>query len=319
MANAWALDVRVPLFDRALAEASFRLPPQMKLHGACEKYVLKLVLQKHLPRRDRLAAEVRHERADHRLGAGPAAPRRSRSCSGRAVAGPARAVPGRVRRAPAAGPERAGRDAPAPHRRAAVGAGMLEAWLRVFVDGRGRRPEGGLGEVHPLRPRQQVQGARRTGAARAAGARSPSSRRRATRSPTRRSRRRSTRSRPAAGCAGASSTSTTRSPAAGAARQASRCALGVVLVVVGMAVASAVRSWALGVLVARWPRSGCRCSSAPAPRPPWRARPTSSTGCGSAGRASTARPRASSCASRSRAAPRGRSSPTSATTRSTAP
>src|SRR5262249_11117257 len=48
--NAWALDVRVPLFDRALAEASFALPPQMKLHGACEKYVLKLVLQRHLPR-----------------------------------------------------------------------------------------------------------------------------------------------------------------------------------------------------------------------------------------------------------------------------
>src|SRR5262249_52208261 len=50
LSNAWALDVRVPLFDRALAEASFALPPQMKLHGACEKYVLKLVLQRHLPR-----------------------------------------------------------------------------------------------------------------------------------------------------------------------------------------------------------------------------------------------------------------------------
>ncbi|HKB40944.1 MAG TPA: asparagine synthase-related protein, partial [Gemmataceae bacterium] len=36
LSNAWALDARVPLFDRALAEASFRLPPQLKLHGACE-------------------------------------------------------------------------------------------------------------------------------------------------------------------------------------------------------------------------------------------------------------------------------------------
>src|SRR5207245_1353377 len=50
MSNAWGLDMRVPLFDRALAEASFRLPPRLKLHGATEKYVLKLVLQKKLPR-----------------------------------------------------------------------------------------------------------------------------------------------------------------------------------------------------------------------------------------------------------------------------
>ncbi|MFO1524855.1 MAG: asparagine synthase-related protein [Turneriella sp.] len=50
MANAWGLDVRMPFFDRALAEASFMLPPQMKLHGATEKYILKRVLQKHLPR-----------------------------------------------------------------------------------------------------------------------------------------------------------------------------------------------------------------------------------------------------------------------------
>jgi asparagine synthase (glutamine-hydrolysing) len=43
--QCWGLDVRVPLFDRALAEASFTLPPGMKLRGACEKYVLKLSLQ----------------------------------------------------------------------------------------------------------------------------------------------------------------------------------------------------------------------------------------------------------------------------------
>lgn len=49
MANAWALDVRVPLFDRTLAVASFRIPPRLKLHGASEKYVLKLAMQGRLP------------------------------------------------------------------------------------------------------------------------------------------------------------------------------------------------------------------------------------------------------------------------------
>jgi len=51
MSNAWALDARVPLFDRALAETSFRLPPGMKLHGACEKYVLKLIIPSRSPTR----------------------------------------------------------------------------------------------------------------------------------------------------------------------------------------------------------------------------------------------------------------------------
>lgn len=49
MSNGWGLDVRVPLFDRHLAEASFRLPPDMKLHGACEKYVFKLSMKNRLP------------------------------------------------------------------------------------------------------------------------------------------------------------------------------------------------------------------------------------------------------------------------------
>lgn len=49
IANGHALDVRVPLFDRRLAELSFRIPTRHKLHGACEKYVLKLALQGRLP------------------------------------------------------------------------------------------------------------------------------------------------------------------------------------------------------------------------------------------------------------------------------
>jgi asparagine synthase (glutamine-hydrolysing) len=49
MASAWGLSVSAPLFDRRLAELSFQIPPQLKLHGACEKYVLKLALQRRLP------------------------------------------------------------------------------------------------------------------------------------------------------------------------------------------------------------------------------------------------------------------------------
>lgn len=49
MTNAHGLDVRIPLFDRQLATWSFTLPTQLKLHGACEKYVLKLAMQKKLP------------------------------------------------------------------------------------------------------------------------------------------------------------------------------------------------------------------------------------------------------------------------------
>ncbi len=47
--NCFGLDVRTPLFDRRLAEVSFTLPPELKLHGACEKYVLKLAMRKRLP------------------------------------------------------------------------------------------------------------------------------------------------------------------------------------------------------------------------------------------------------------------------------
>ncbi len=49
MAAANGLDVRAPLFDRSFVELAFRLPPALKLHGACEKYVLKLAMQKRLP------------------------------------------------------------------------------------------------------------------------------------------------------------------------------------------------------------------------------------------------------------------------------
>ena len=125
--SAWrtpsGLDVRVPLFDRALAEASFALPPELSCTAPARSTSSSWRMQKRLPRRDRVAAEVRHERADHRLGARPAARRASRSCSGHALAGAARPVPRGVRRAAAAGQNDPGRDPPPARRRAAVGAG----------------------------------------------------------------------------------------------------------------------------------------------------------------------------------------------------
>ncbi|HET9531624.1 MAG TPA: asparagine synthase C-terminal domain-containing protein, partial [Blastocatellia bacterium] len=141
MGNAWALDVRVPLFDRALAEASFRLPPQLKLHGAAEKYILKLVLQKHLPReivwRRKFGMSV--PITDWALG-------------------PLRGVMEELLGDAALGRRglfqseyverlREGQNEPNETRRRRVGErlwalAMLEAWMRIFIDGRGRRPGG---------------------------------------------------------------------------------------------------------------------------------------------------------------------------------
>jgi asparagine synthase (glutamine-hydrolysing) len=141
LTNAWGLDLRVPLFDRALAEASFRLPPSMKLHGACEKYVLKLAMNKRLPPdivwrkkfgmsvpvTDWALASLR-DRLEDLLG--------ERSIRARGLFRPeyvARLLQGR--------------DAPHETRRRRIGEkiwalAMLEAWMRVFIDGRGRVPEG---------------------------------------------------------------------------------------------------------------------------------------------------------------------------------
>jgi asparagine synthase (glutamine-hydrolysing) len=141
MGNAWALDVRVPLFDRALAEASFTLPPQLKLHGAAEKYILKLVLQKHLPReivwRRKFGMSV--PITDWALGPlagviedllGPDATRRRGLFRTEYVE--------RLRQ---------GQNEPNETRRRRVGErlwalAMVEAWMRVFIDGRGKRPGG---------------------------------------------------------------------------------------------------------------------------------------------------------------------------------
>jgi asparagine synthase (glutamine-hydrolysing) len=140
MANGWGLDARTPLFDRTLANASFKLPPQMKLRGACEKYVLKLALQRHLPRQvvwgkkfgmsvpvtDWLLSPLWVGAVEQILG--PTSLDRRGLFRSEYVA--------RLRR---------GENEPYEARRRRVGERlwtllMLELWMRVFVDGRGRRP-----------------------------------------------------------------------------------------------------------------------------------------------------------------------------------
>ena len=137
MANAWGLDVRVPLFDRPLAEASFRMPPEMKLHGACEKYVLKLALKNRLPDdivwRKKFGMSV--PITDFALG--PMAALLDDLLGERSIKARGMFRPEYVRAL------RAGHDVPSEMRRRRIGErlwalAMLEAWLR-FVDRRGAR------------------------------------------------------------------------------------------------------------------------------------------------------------------------------------
>jgi asparagine synthase (glutamine-hydrolysing) len=141
LANAWALDLRVPLFDRALAETAFSLPPSLKLRGASEKHILKLVLQKQLPReivwRRKFGMSV--PITDWVLG--PLA-----GLVDELLGPDALALRG-LFRDEYIGPLRRGEHEPGETRRRRLGEklwalAMLEAWLRVFVDGRGRRPAG---------------------------------------------------------------------------------------------------------------------------------------------------------------------------------
>jgi asparagine synthase (glutamine-hydrolysing) len=141
--QCWGLDVRAPLFDRALAEASFTLPPQMKLHGACEKYVLKLALQKFLPReivwRRKFGMSV--PITDWALG--------SLAGTLEDLLGPASLARRGLFRPEYVAQLRQGHDTPNEIRRRRVGErlwalAVLEAWLRVFIDGKGK-PPGGAG------------------------------------------------------------------------------------------------------------------------------------------------------------------------------
>jgi asparagine synthase (glutamine-hydrolysing) len=143
MANGHALDLRVPLFDRALADASFRLPPQLKLHGAIEKYILKRVLQRQLPReivwRRKYGMSV--PITDWVLG--PLAPVMEE------LLGPPSLNRRNLFRTEFVEQLRHGRNDAREIRRRRIGErlwtlAMLEAWMRVFIDGRGRQPRGPL-------------------------------------------------------------------------------------------------------------------------------------------------------------------------------
>jgi asparagine synthase (glutamine-hydrolysing) len=140
-AQCSGLDVRAPLFDRRLAELSFRIPPQLKLHGATEKFVLKLSLQNRLPK------DIVWRR---KFGMGV-------PITDWVLAEPLRGIlhdllgQAAVRRRGYFRPEFVtsllqGVSLPDELRRRRVGErvwtlAMMEAWLRVFIDGRGRRPE----------------------------------------------------------------------------------------------------------------------------------------------------------------------------------
>jgi asparagine synthase (glutamine-hydrolysing) len=137
--QCWGIDVRVPLFDRALAEASFTLPPQMKLHGACEKYVLKLALQKHLPKEIVWRRKFGMSVPITEWALGPLAPVIED------LIGPSALARRGLFRPEYVAQLRAGQDVPSETRRRRVGErlwtlAMLEAWTRVFIDGKGRPP-----------------------------------------------------------------------------------------------------------------------------------------------------------------------------------
>ncbi len=134
---ALGLELRMPFADRALAEYCLRLPPDLKLHGANEKFALKVALQGKLP------GELIWRRK-----AGMGAPVTDW------LMGPLRDVvedvlgEASVRRRGYFRPDyigelRAGKDHPLETRRRRIGEKlwallMLELWLRQFVDSRGQ-------------------------------------------------------------------------------------------------------------------------------------------------------------------------------------
>ena len=139
MANGWGLDARTPLFDRALAVDSFRLPPTMKLHGACEKYVLKLILQKRLPKKVVWRRKFGMSVPITDWALGPLAPTIAE------LLGPAAVARRGLFREDYVARLRSGHNDADETRRRRIGErlwtlAILEAWLRIFIDGRGRRP-----------------------------------------------------------------------------------------------------------------------------------------------------------------------------------
>ena len=152
VANGHGLDVRVPLFDRELAEFSFQLPPSLKLHGACEKYVLKLAMQGRLPEavvwRRKFGMSV--PMTDWLLGPKPERGVASGARGGLApvldelLSETALRARGLFRPEYIAQLAR-GQDEPFETRRRRIGEKLwalivLEQWLRIFIDRRGVQP-----------------------------------------------------------------------------------------------------------------------------------------------------------------------------------
>ncbi len=141
MANGWGLDVRMPLFDRQLAEFSFRLPPQLKLRGSVEKWVFKRAIRKQLPDdivwRGKSGMRVP-------ITAWALGPLRETL---EALLGRSALERRGLFRDEYVSLLRRGENEPGEARGRRIGErlwtlAMLEAWMRVFIDGRGRRPGG---------------------------------------------------------------------------------------------------------------------------------------------------------------------------------
>lgn len=139
IAGSFGLDVRSPLFDRALTEASFRLPARHKLAGVVEKLVLKRAMSGRLP--DEIVWRKKSgmcvPTSDWMLG--PLRDLAFELLGPEAVARRGYFRPAFVKRL------RSGRDLPSELRPRRIGEklwalAMLELWLRIFVDGRGQRP-----------------------------------------------------------------------------------------------------------------------------------------------------------------------------------
>lgn len=111
----------------------------MKLHGACEKYVLKLALQKFLPREIVWRRKFGMSVPITEWALGPLAKTLED------LLGPESLARRGLFRPEYVAELRAGHDVPSEIRRRRVGErlwtlAMLEAWLRVFIDGKGRAP-----------------------------------------------------------------------------------------------------------------------------------------------------------------------------------
>ncbi len=138
LTNGWGLDLRVPLFDRALAEGSFAVPPTLKLHGATEKFILKMMLRKALPEdivwRNKSGMSV--PVTDWCLG-----PLKELMAD---LLGPAALARRGLFRPEFVSGLLLGHDTPVEIRRRRVGErlwalAMLEGWIRTFID-RGGKP-----------------------------------------------------------------------------------------------------------------------------------------------------------------------------------